>query len=209
MPEAGRVIAGSARGRRLVHPGPGTRPFADRVKEAIFGSLDPVLPGARVLDLFAGSGAGGIEALSRGAASCDFVERDPGAVRSIEENLRRTGLAGGTVRVHRRDVRAFLAAATGPYDVVLVDPPFGDAGMLGVLEALGRGALLAEGAVVIARHFWRDALPERAGRLERIRERRVGEGVVSVYAPVRAARPVPAPGSVEPAEQAQSAGEAG
>ena len=181
MPEAGRVIAGAARGRRLLHPGAGTRPFADRVKQAIFGSLDPVLPGARVLDLFAGSGAGGIEALSRGATACDFVERSAGATRVIDENLERTGLAGPNARVHRADVMAFLSRAAGPYDVVLVDPPFGDAGMLAVLERLGTGGLLGPGSLVVARHFWRDELPERAGRLVRQRERRVGEGVVTVY----------------------------
>ncbi len=181
MPEAGRVIAGTARGRRLLHPGTGTRPFADRVKQAIFGSLDPVLPGARVLDLFAGSGAGGIEALSRGAAGCDFVERDAGAARVIEENLERTGLAGPHARVHRADVMAFLSRVAGLYDVVLVDPPFGDAGMLGVLERLGAGGLVGPGSLVVARHFWRDELPERVGRLVRQRERRVGEGVVTVY----------------------------
>ena len=181
MPEAGRVIAGTARGRRLLHPGTGTRPFADRVKQAIFGSLDPVLPGARVLDLFAGSGAGGIEALSRGAAGCDFVERDAGAARVIDLNLERTGLAGPRARVHRADVMAFLSHAAGPYDIVLVDPPFGDAGMLAVLERLGTGDLLGPGSLVVARHFWRDELPEQAGRLARRRERRVGEGVVTVY----------------------------
>jgi 16S rRNA (guanine966-N2)-methyltransferase len=183
MPEAGRVIAGTARGRRLLHPGAGTRPFADRVKQAIFGALDPVLPGARVLDLFAGSGAGGIEALSRGAGGCDFVERDEGAARVIEENLRRTGLSGPDARVHRRDAVAYLADAPGPFDVVLVDPPFGDAAMLDVLERLGTGGILRSGSVVVARHFWRDALPERAGRLVRLRERRVGEGVVTIYGP--------------------------
>ena len=181
MPEAGRVIAGLARGRRLVHPGTGTRPFSDRVKQAMFGSLEPDLAGARVLDLFAGSGAGGIEALSRGAASCDFVERDRSAIEAIEENLRRTRLEGPGARVHRSDVAAFLGRATGPYDVVLLDPPYGDAAILAVLEQLGGGELLSSGAVVAARHFWRDELPERAGRLQRERERRVGEGVVSYY----------------------------
>lgn len=181
MPEAGRVIAGTAKGRRLVHPGPGTRPFADRVKQAVFGALQPELPGARVLDLFAGSGAGGIEALSRGAASCDFVERGPDAARAIDENLRRTALAGPSARVHRGDVAAFLATAEGPWDLVLLDPPFGDAAMLAVLARLGEGTLIEPGGMVVARHFWRDELPDRAGRLVRARERRVGEGVVTFY----------------------------
>ncbi|MGC8633924.1 MAG: 16S rRNA (guanine(966)-N(2))-methyltransferase RsmD [Candidatus Limnocylindrales bacterium] len=181
MPEAGRVIAGTARGRRLLHPGPGTRPYSDRVKQTIFGTLQPALAGARVLDLFAGSGGGGIEALSRGAASCDFVERDASAARVIEENLRRTGLDGPRARVHHAEAVAFLARASGPYDVVLLDPPFGDAAILVSLERLGTGALLAPDAVVVARHFWRDELPEWAGRLRRRRTRRVGEGMVAIY----------------------------
>ena len=181
MPEAGRVIAGTARGCRLLHPGDGTRPLADRVKQAIFAALDPVLAGARVLDLFAGSGAGGIEALSRGAASCDFVERYARAAQTIEDNLRRTGLAGPHARVHRADVGAFLEGTTGTFDLVLVDPPFGDAAMLAVLDRLGAGSALDSGAVVVARHFWRDELPARVGRLARERERRVGEGVVTFY----------------------------
>ena len=94
MADAGRVIAGSAKGVRLTAPGPGTRPLADRVKQTLFGILEPELEGAAVLDLFAGSGAGGIEALSRGAASAVFVERDAGAVRVIAENLRRILKAG-------------------------------------------------------------------------------------------------------------------
>ena len=81
MADAGRVIAGTARGIRLEAPGPGTRPLADRVKQTLFAILEPDLPGARVLDLFAGSGAAGIEALSRGAASATFVEHDAGATK--------------------------------------------------------------------------------------------------------------------------------
>jgi 16S rRNA (guanine966-N2)-methyltransferase len=181
MPEAGRVISGTARGRRLLHPGSGTRPYSDRVKQAIFATLEPALVGARVLDLFAGSGGGGIEALSRGAASCDFVEREASAVQVIEENLRRTGLGGPRARVNRADAVAFLDRAGGPYDIVLLDPPFGDAAILVSLERLGTGALLAPEAVVVARHFWRDELPERVGRLRRRQMRRVGEGVVAIY----------------------------
>src|SRR5512140_764203 len=106
MADAGRVIAGSARGTRLAAPGPGTRPLTDRVKQTLFGVLDPELTDAVVLDLFAGSGAGGIEALSRGAARAVFVEKDPGAVRVIHENLRRTRLDGEALVV-RRDAVAW------------------------------------------------------------------------------------------------------
>src|SRR5215212_12095443 len=99
MPEAGRIISGSAAGRRLLAPGPGTRPLADRVKQTLFAILEPDLAGATVLDLFAGSGAGGIEALSRGAGRAVFVERDPRAAGVIRENLRRAGFGEGEARV--------------------------------------------------------------------------------------------------------------
>src|SRR5689334_22436243 len=102
MADAGRVIAGSARGVRLAAPGPGTRPLTDRVKQTLFGILEPELEDAAVLDLFAGSGAGGIEALSRGAASAVFVDKDGSAARAIAENLRRTKLEAGG-RVSKRD----------------------------------------------------------------------------------------------------------
>jgi 16S rRNA (guanine966-N2)-methyltransferase len=180
MPEAGRVIAGVARGRRLRSPGGGTRPFGDRVKQSLFASLEPMLRGARVLDLFAGSGAGGIEALSRGAAHCDFVERDAGAARVIELNLRETGLTGSGA-VHRAEVLAVLERPAEPYDLVLVDPPYGDPVILAVLERLGSGASLAPGATVVAKHFWRDRLPQRAGRLVQASERRFGETTLTIY----------------------------
>src|SRR5881392_3674445 len=92
MSDAGRVIAGSAKGIRLRAPGPGTRPLADRVKQTLFAVLEPDLGEARFLDLFAGSGAAGIEALSRGAASATFVEKDARAATVIADNLRATQL---------------------------------------------------------------------------------------------------------------------
>jgi len=191
MTDAGRVIAGSAAGRRLLAPGAGTRPLSDRVKQALFGALEPSLAGARVLDLFAGSGAAGIEALSRGAARVVFVERDPGAVRVIRENLRRTGFevpAGATVDVVQGDAIAWLrdrAAAQAPFDVVLVDPPYAEAGvLLTSLERLGDpvgAGLLAPGARVVAKHFWRDAPPARIGLLASERSRRFGETALTFY----------------------------
>ena len=120
-----RVVAGRARGRRLMSPkGSDTRPTSDRAREAIFNALRSVdaIDGARVADLFAGSGALGIEALSRGAASCVFVEREPAAVAVIHENLERTGVGGATVV--RADVMRWLAGATAPLDLVLADPPY-------------------------------------------------------------------------------------
>jgi 16S rRNA (guanine966-N2)-methyltransferase len=183
--EAGRVIAGSARGTRLRSPGPATRPFGDRVKQALFAVLEPDLPGARVLDLFAGSGAGGIEALSRGAAEAIFVERDPTATAAVEANLQATRLAGPNAAVIRADVLAFIGRAgeRGPFDIVLVDPPYAEADLRDrVLAWLGTGgAPLAPGARVVAKHFWRDRPPERIGLLASERERRFGETALTFY----------------------------
>jgi 16S rRNA (guanine966-N2)-methyltransferase len=184
MADTGRVIAGRARGVRLAAAGPGTRPLTDRVKQTLFAILDPELEGATVLDLYAGSGAGGIEALSRGAAHAVFVEHDAGACRAIAENLRRTGLAGAA-RVVRRDVDAWLGVAAasaevGPFDLVLVDPPYG------APEALARtlervAARVRPGGRVVAKHFWRDTPPPRIGLLASERERRFGETVLTFY----------------------------
>src|SRR3954471_1462995 len=107
--DGGRVIAGTARGIRLAAPGPGTRPLGDRVKQTLFAILEPDLPGANVLDLFAGSGAAGLEALSRGAAHATFVERDGATAAVIAANLARTHLAGVRARVVRAEVLAWLA----------------------------------------------------------------------------------------------------
>jgi 16S rRNA (guanine966-N2)-methyltransferase len=183
--EAGRVIAGSAKGIRLRAPGPGTRPLADRVKQTLFAILEPDLPGAHVLDLFAGSGAAGIEALSRGAASAIFVEKDGGAAAVIEQNLRATGLDGGAATVIRWDVVRWLAEPDrgAGFDLVIVDPPYAEPGLLGrVLEILGEpGAPLSIGARVVAKHFWRDRPPERVGMLTVERERRFGETALTLY----------------------------
>src|SRR3954454_11326840 len=142
MADAGRVIAGTARGIRLAAPGEGTRPLADRVKQTLFAVLEPVLDGAVVLDLYAGSGAGGIEALSRGAARAVFVEQDARTCRVIADNLRRTDLAGRGVIV-KRDVVTWLAdraraSDAESFDLVLADPPYADVvGLERALELVG------------------------------------------------------------------------
>ena len=184
MPDAGRVIAGSARGIRLRAPGDGTRPIGDRVKQTLFAILDPQIRGARVLDLFAGSGALGIEALSRGAAVAVLVEKDAAAVRTIEENLERTHLAADA-RVVRSDVVRWLAAESAPvhpWDIVLLDPPYADTMLLErVLEILGRPGVLAPGGKVVAKHFWKTEPPARSGLLASARDRRFGETALTFY----------------------------
>jgi 16S rRNA (guanine(966)-N(2))-methyltransferase RsmD len=188
MSEAGRVIAGSARGTRLRAPGEGTRPFGDRVKQTLFAILEPDLAGARVLDLFAGSGAGGIEALSRGAATAVFVERDHAAGTVIAENLTRARLADRG-RVARADVLAYLkdrAAADGPFDLVLIDPPYAETGLMdAALARLGaaESTVLAPAAWVVAKHFWRSAPPAAVGLLASVRTRRFGETALTFYRP--------------------------
>jgi 16S rRNA (guanine966-N2)-methyltransferase len=189
--DAGRVIAGTARGIRLEAPGPATRPLGDRVKQTLFAILEPDLRGARFLDLLAGSGAAGIEGLSRGAAHATFVERDGSAARVITANLARAGVGGpDRVSVVRHDVLSWLREAgrhdEPPWDVVVVDPPY-DAPdtMTSALQAVG--PLVAGGGRVVAKHFWRDAPPEQVGLLASERQRRFGETGLTFYRPVPSA----------------------
>jgi 16S rRNA (guanine966-N2)-methyltransferase len=147
-----RVIAGEAGGRRLVVPRGGRlRPTSDRVKESLFSALGARVAGARVLDLYAGTGALAIEALSRGAAGAVLVERDREALAAIAANLEATGM--GPARVLRGDVAAVVARpppAEGPFDVVLADPPYelADDEVAVVLGQLGAQGWLAPGAVL-------------------------------------------------------------
>jgi 16S rRNA (guanine966-N2)-methyltransferase len=194
VPDAGRVIAGTARSIRLEAPGLGTRPLADRVKQALFAILEPDLRDARFLDLFAGSGAAGIEALSRGAAEAIFVEHDRIAVQIIHANLDRTELAATErATVVRADALRWLRdperESEPRIDIALVDPPYDDRKALTTsLEALG--PLLADGAIVVAKHFWRDTPPPQVGLLASERQRRFGETALTFYRRlVPAARP--------------------
>jgi 16S rRNA (guanine966-N2)-methyltransferase len=141
-----RVVAGEARGRRLVAPdGPATRPTGDRVREAVFNalhSLDAVV-GRRYLDLFAGSGALGIEALSRGADHCTFVDSSPAALRAIRANLDATGLAARAA-VRQADAAAFLAGSREHFDVALLDPPYAFDGWADLLTRLPADLVVVE-----------------------------------------------------------------
>ena len=172
-----RVIAGSARGQVLVAPRDArTRPISDRVKEALFGSVGPRVVDARVLDLYAGSGAVGIEALSRGAAHATFVERGRPAVAAIRQNLRRTGLAE-RAEVHATDVERFLAGGTtADWDLVVLDPPYTERTLAQPLARLV--PRLAPGALVVVKHFWRTPMPTGTG-LSPIRTRRFGETMLT------------------------------
>jgi len=140
-----RVIAGQWRGRRLEFPDlPGLRPTPDRVRETLFNWLAPVLPGARCLDLFAGSGALGIEALSRGAAEVVFVERQPLAVRALRDNLMR--LKAENAQVEMADALAWLHQPPTPFEIVLLDPPFGQGLLEPACAMLEAGGWFADAA---------------------------------------------------------------
>jgi 16S rRNA (guanine966-N2)-methyltransferase len=157
-----RVIAGSAKGRLLATVPGGTRPLADRAREGLFSSLGALVPGARVLDLFAGTGAVGIEALSRGASQARFIESAPAAVRVIRENLRRTALQD-LADVTSADVRRWVARTTGersaggsgaavePFDVVFLDPPYAIApgDLDAILAETADAGLVRPGSVVV------------------------------------------------------------
>jgi 16S rRNA (guanine(966)-N(2))-methyltransferase RsmD len=171
-----RVIAGTARGVSLTAPrGDATRPITDRVKETLFAILGDRVPDARVLDLFAGSGAIGIEALSRGAERVDFVERDRNAMKALRSNLERTRLDEGAA-VHELEVERFLASTKGEWDVVVLDPPYEVRAIVAPLRALVPH--LAPGASVVIKHFWRAEAPDVEG-LAVTRQRRFGETMLT------------------------------
>jgi len=192
MPDAGRIIAGTARGIRLHPAGPATRPMGDRVKQTCFGILEAATLGPwprPFLDVFAGSGAAGLEAISRGAPRAAFLERDRRAIEAIRANLEACGF-GSRATILIGDALATLsrspspeAMADGPFGAALLDPPYGDGTLTPALDRLAEpgSGWLAEEAVVVAKHFWRDVPADRVGTLVRVRERRFGETTLSFY----------------------------
>lgn len=143
-----RIIGGQWRGRKLSFvPEPGLRPTTDRIRETLFNWLAPHIHGARCVDLFAGSGALGLEALSRGAACCDFVDSSPGAARQIRQQLEALG-AEQLGSCHCALAEQFLKQAQGSFDLVFVDPPFGGILAAATCHSLQNSGLLAAGALV-------------------------------------------------------------
>jgi 16S rRNA (guanine(966)-N(2))-methyltransferase RsmD len=180
-----RVIAGEFRRRVLAAPrGMATRPTSDRLRETLFNVLAPRIAGARFLDLFAGSGAVGIEALSRGAAEVVFVEKAASVVKVIRENLEMLGVRD-RARVQTAGAGTFLRSSTGMFDVVFLDPPYEAAeeyaGTLGLLGGPAFG-VLAEGSLVVAEHRRKEQLEERYGVLVRTRVLEQGDAGLSFYA---------------------------
>jgi 16S rRNA (guanine966-N2)-methyltransferase len=174
-----RVVAGRYGGRRLLAPAGGaTRPTSDRVREALFSVLGPSVPGAHVLDLYAGSGALGIEALSRGAASAVFVDRSARAIAAIRANLDALGIEAEVLRM---EARAALRTARGradAYDLVFLDPPYRRAAELGRELSEALSAVLAPGARVVSESDRREPL---ALALPLADERRYGDTVIRIH----------------------------
>jgi 16S rRNA (guanine966-N2)-methyltransferase len=177
-----RVVAGRLGGRRLAAPrGASTRPTSDRVREALFSALGDVA-GARVLDLFAGSGALGIEALSRGAVHATFVDSAPAAIAAVRRNLADLGLED-VAEARRADARAFLRNARRAgrhYDLVFLDPPYRRAAALAAVLSSALPPALAAGARVVAESDRR--APLELG-LRPVDERRYGDTVIRIHGP--------------------------
>jgi 16S rRNA (guanine(966)-N(2))-methyltransferase RsmD len=179
-----RIIAGTLKGRRLKTPTwSGLRPTSDKLRETLFNVIAPRIAGARVVDAFAGSGALGIEALSRGAAWVTFVEHDRRAQALIAENLAICGISRGYAIIRAPAARAFatLPAASAPFDpfdIVLLDPPY-DVAAEEALDGVDR--LIAPDGVVIFEHARRQPAPGEAGRLVRTRELASGDSALAFY----------------------------
>jgi len=177
-----RVIAGQAKGLRLKSPPVRhLRPTSDLVRGAIFDMLASL--GAdlsRALDLYAGSGALGIEALSRGAAWCDLVDGDRAACATIRENLALAGFQE-QARVLCLPVERALERLEGPYGLVLIDPPYEDESALAVVKRLAASALVGPGSTLVLEHAWRRPPPDELGSLELAARRRHGDTGVSIY----------------------------
>lgn len=178
-----RIIAGKLKGRRIAAPaGRDVRPTSDRLRETLFNVLADSVSGARVLDAFAGTGALGIEALSRGAGTATFMERDAGAARTLEANLRACGVFEACAIIRDDFLSAHMACA--PYDLVLLDPPYDIAPLQ---EVVARGvALAAESGRVVLEHSRRRVSPETAGSFRRYRILTAGDSALSFYQRPRA-----------------------
>jgi 16S rRNA (guanine966-N2)-methyltransferase len=173
-----RIVAGAYRGRQLKSPTwQGLRPTSDRLRETLFNILGPAVRGARVLDGYAGTGAIGIEALSRGAAAVTFVENDPRAVKLIEANLASLGASGAIIRAGFAGAAARLEGQV--FDLIIVDPPYGDSAAADALD--GAAPLAGADTRIVVEHASRHAAPaERAG-LRLTRTVTAGDSALSFY----------------------------
>ncbi len=174
-----RVITGSARGRKLVAPeGLQTRPTSDMAKEALFSIIQFEVEGAVVLDLFAGSGQLGIEALSRGARSAAFVDNSKEAQKAVTINLEQTGFKP-SAKVFMTDALSFLRSAKETFDIALLDPPYNMGLIEEVLPLLSEK--MSDGGIIICETERDEKLPELAGRFKKVKEYRYGKAKLTTY----------------------------
>src|SRR5262245_57832436 len=175
-----RVISGTLKGRQLETPKwDGLRPTSDKLRETLFNVLAQRIQDARVLDGFAGTGAVGIEALSRGAAHVTFVEHDPQAVALTEANLRRCDVADRYAIIRARFAGTKQLSGSESFDVIFLDPPYGAAELLSAIDAAE--PLVQEPTLLIVEHARRDASPESRGGLVRTRLLTSGDSALSFY----------------------------
>lgn len=182
-----RIVAGSARGRPIVGPkGKGIRPTADRVRETLFNVLGQFLDGEQVLDLYAGTGALALEALSRGAGRAVLVDQDREAVQLCRRNAEGTGFTGQVEVLHRPVSKAVveLGRAGRKFDLVFADPPYAAHVVQQILEGVEENHLLGGSGTVVIEHDRREEAPVEHGRLRKVDERRFGDTVVSIFRPV-------------------------
>jgi 16S rRNA (guanine966-N2)-methyltransferase len=176
-----RITGGIGRGRALKVPaGSKVRPTSDKVKQALFNILGVRVSGSVFLDLFAGAGGIGVEALSRGAEGVVFVDGSRESLAIISRNIEESGFRE-RAEVVRSKVEPFLKKRSGPYDIVFLDPPYAME-MLPLLQLVSGSGLLKQGAIVIAEHFKKQASPETAGALALFREAKYGDTVLAFYA---------------------------
>lgn len=174
-----RVITGTARGMVLrTLEGDNVRPTTDKVKEAVFSAIQFEIEGRRVLDLFAGSGQLGIEALSRGAESCTFVDADKNAVRVVKSNLEKTKL-DSKATVIQTDSLAFLGMTDKIFDVAFVDPPYATGLLQKAIAKLAPH--ISEGGIVICEHPFKEEMPEEQDGLIKQREYKYSKTAVTLY----------------------------
>jgi 16S rRNA (guanine966-N2)-methyltransferase len=175
-----RVTGGTGRGRRLKAPaGSRVRPTSDKVKQALFNILGERVVDALFLDLFAGAGSIGIEALSRGAGRVVFVDQSRSSLRVLEENIKQTGFTERSQTVLSK-AGSFLKKPSGTYDVVYLDPPYADE-LQPLLELIAEAKILGPGSVLIAEHFKKQLSPASAGDLMLYREAKYGDTVLAFY----------------------------
>ncbi len=177
-----RVIAGEARGRPLKWPKePRIRPTADLVRGAIFSALESLdVDWSRTLDLYAGTGALGIEALSRGAEEAHFVEHDPKCCAIIKENLERTGFAQ-RARVYRLETRKALRTLEGPYDIIFLDPPYFAGTEQSIMEDVTGSDLAKDQTTIVLEHSQKVTPPSTSGHFRMIKSLHHGDTCVSIF----------------------------